>query len=71
MDEKITDVLAILDREESPSQREIAKQIVFLVGSVNTLIKKCPKKGLIKIERFNLRNIKYFLIPKGIKGKTR
>jgi DNA-binding MarR family transcriptional regulator len=70
MDEKITDVLAILDREDSPSQREIAKQTGFSVGLVNTLIKKCAKKGLVKIERLNSRNIKYILTPEGIKKNT-
>jgi DNA-binding MarR family transcriptional regulator len=70
MDEKITDVLTILDREDSPSQREIAKQTGFSVGLVNTLIKKCAKKGLVKIERLNSRNIKYILTPEGIKEKT-
>jgi len=70
MDEKITDVLTILDREDSPSQREIAKQTGFSVGLVNTLIKKCAKKGLVKIERLNSRNIKYILTSEGIKEKT-
>jgi len=70
MDEKITDVLTILDRKDSPSQREIAKQTGFSVGLVNTLIKKCAKKGLVKIERLNSRNIKYKLTPEGIKKKT-
>jgi DNA-binding MarR family transcriptional regulator len=70
MDEKITDILTILDREDSPSQREIAKQTGFSVGLVNTLIKKCAKKGLVKIERLNSRNIKYILTPEGIKEKT-
>jgi len=70
MDEKITDVLTILDREDSPSQREIAKQTGFSVGLVNTLIKKCAKKGLVKMERLNSRNIKYILTPEGIKEKT-
>ena len=70
MDEKITDVLTILDREDNPSQREIAKQTGFSVGLVNTLIKKCAKKGLVKIERLNSRNIKYILTPEGIKEKT-
>lgn len=41
MDKKITDVLTILDRVDSSSQREIAKQTGFSVGLVNTLIKIC------------------------------
>lgn len=71
MDEKITDILMIIDQEDDPSQREIANQVGFSVGSVNALIKKCAKKGFVKIERINSRNIKYILTPKGIKEKTK
>lgn len=71
MDEKITDILQVLDQEDDPSQREIANQVGFSVGSVNALIKKCAKKGFVKIERINARNIKYILTPKGMKEKTK
>src|SRR6056297_1704699 len=71
MNEKITDVLNILDKEDKPSQREIAKKTGFSLGLVNILIKKCAKKGLLKIERLNSRNIKYILTPEGIKEKTK
>lgn len=71
MEEKITDILNILDTKESPSQREIAKETGISLGLVNTLLKKCAKKGLIKIERLNSRNIKYILTPAGIKEKTK
>lgn len=71
MDEKITDILMVLDQEEDPSQREIANQVGFSVGSVNALIKKCAKKDFVKIERINARNIKYILTPKGMKEKTK
>jgi DNA-binding MarR family transcriptional regulator len=70
MEEKINDVLDILDREESPSQREIAKKTGFSLGLVNILIKKAVKKGLLKVEKLNSRNIKYILTPEGIKEKT-
>lgn len=71
MNEKINDVLEILDREESPSQRRIAKETGFSLGLVNILIKKAVKKGFIKINRLNSRNIKYILTPQGIKEKTK
>src|SRR6056297_284108 len=71
MNEKITDVLNILDKEDKPSQREIAKKTGFSLGLVNILIKKCAKKGLVKIERLNSRNIKYILTPQGIKEQTK
>ncbi|WP_234971284.1 winged helix-turn-helix transcriptional regulator [Halanaerobium congolense] len=71
MEQKITDILNILNSKDSPSQREIAKEAGISLGLVNTLLKKCAKKGLIKIERLNSRNIKYILTPAGIKEKTK
>ena len=71
MNEKITDVLHILDKEDNPSQREIAQKTGISLGLVNTLIKKCAKKGLVKIEKLNSRNIKYILTPQGIKTITK
>jgi DNA-binding MarR family transcriptional regulator len=41
MNKKMTDVLNILDQEDNPSQREIAKKTGFSLGLVNILIKKC------------------------------
>jgi DNA-binding MarR family transcriptional regulator len=71
MEQKITDILNILNSTDNPSQREIAKKAGISLGLVNTLLKKCAKKGLIKIERLNSRNIKYILTPAGIKEKTK
>src|SRR6056297_1357894 len=62
MQEKITDILNILNSKDSPSQREIAKEAGISLGLVNTLL---------KIERLNSRNIKYILTPAGIKEKTK
>jgi len=70
MSEKIADILNILDKDENLSQREIAQKTGISLGLVNTLIKKCVKKGLVKIERLNSRNIQYILTPEGIKEKT-
>ncbi|MCC3145647.1 winged helix-turn-helix transcriptional regulator [Halanaerobium sp. Z-7514] len=71
MEKKITDILEILDKEDSPSQRKIAEETGFSLGLVNILIKKAVKKGLLKIEKLNSRNIKYIITPEGIKEKTK
>ncbi|MFW6282156.1 MAG: winged helix-turn-helix transcriptional regulator [bacterium] len=71
MNEKITDILHILDKEDNPSQREIAKKTGISLGLVNTLIKKCAKQGLVQIDKLNSRNIKYVLTPAGIKKITK
>ena len=40
------------------------------LGTVNILLKKMIKKGLVKIERLNARSLRYMLTPKGLKEKT-
>ena len=40
MEQKITDILNILNSKDSPSQREIAKEAGISLGLVNTLLKK-------------------------------
>lgn len=40
------------------------------LGSVNILIKKLVKKGLVKMEKLNARSISYMLTPKGFIEKS-
>lgn len=64
-------VLNILDKEKNPSQRDIVDKTGISLGLVNTLIKKCAEKGLVKIKKLNSRNIKYILTPDGVKKITK
>ncbi|HYE12007.1 MAG TPA: winged helix-turn-helix transcriptional regulator [Patescibacteria group bacterium] len=64
------DVLRIVANNPSISQRMISKETGISLGQVNFLIKKCVKKGLIKIEGQTTKSIKYNLTPKGIAEKT-
>ena len=71
MSKKEKDLLMVLDNNENISQRKIAKKTGLSLGTVNTLIKKCVKKGLLKIEKLNSRNLRYILTPAGIKEKMK
>lgn len=64
------DILKIIADNPSMSQRKIAEQTGISLGQVNFLIKKCVKKGLIKIEGQTTKSIKYNLTPKGIAEKA-
>lgn len=64
------DILKILADNPSISQRKIAEQTGISLGQVNFLIKKCVKKGLIKIDGQTSKSIRYNLTPKGIAEKT-
>ncbi|QXM06685.1 winged helix-turn-helix transcriptional regulator [Crassaminicella indica] len=71
MKENEMNILEILSGDSNISQRDIAKKTNMSLGMVNTLIKKCVKKGLIKIENLNARSVRYILTPKGIEEKAK
>lgn len=64
------DILKIVAENPDISQRKIAEQTGISLGQVNFLIKKCVRKGLIKIEGQTAKSIKYNLTPKGIAEKA-
>lgn len=64
------DILKIVAENPGVSQRKIAEQTGISLGQVNFLIKKCAKKGLIKIEGQTSKSIKYNLTPKGLSEKA-
>lgn len=64
------DILQILAENPQISQRKIAEQTGISLGQVNFLIKKCVKKGLVKIEGQSPKSIRYNLTPKGMKEKA-
>ena len=64
-------VLDYLKNNYQTSQREIAENTGLSVGTVNLLIKKMAKKGLIKLERINGRTLRYILTSKGMAEKAR
>jgi DNA-binding Lrp family transcriptional regulator len=64
------DILKIVSENPLISQRKISEQTGLSLGQVNFLIKKCVKKGLIKIEGQTAKSIKYNITPKGIAEKA-
>ena len=64
------DILRIVAGNPSISQRMIAMQTGISLGQVNFLIKKCAKKGLIKIEGQTSKSIRYNITPRGIAEKA-
>jgi DNA-binding Lrp family transcriptional regulator len=64
------DILKIVSENPRISQRKISEQTGISLGQVNFLIKKCAKKGLIKIEGQTAKTIKYNITPKGLSEKA-
>jgi DNA-binding MarR family transcriptional regulator len=68
---RIVGLLASVEREASISQRKLASELGLALGLVNTYIKRCVKKGLIKVQEVPSRRYAYYLTPQGFAEKSR
>jgi EPS-associated MarR family transcriptional regulator len=68
------DLMHIIEKDGTASQRLISQNSGFSIGKVNYCVKALIDIGYIKIRNFNSSNKKlnytYILTPKGIREKT-
>lgn len=67
----IAGLLAFVEREAHVSQRVLAGELGVALGLVNSYIKRCVKKGLIKVHQVPSRRYAYYLTPSGFAEKSR
>ncbi len=70
-DKAMMDLLATIDDQENLSQRNLAERIGVALGLTNALLKRCIRKGLIKVQTVPARRYVYFVTPKGFLEKSR
>lgn len=64
-------VLTAVDSNAAVTQRALAHDLGIALGLANTYIKRCVKKGLIKISDAPAKRYAYYLTPQGFAEKTR
>jgi DNA-binding MarR family transcriptional regulator len=66
-------VLGVLNSVEdgATSQRRIASELGVALGLVNAYLKRCVKKGLVKVSEAPARRYAYYLTPHGFAEKSR
>lgn len=64
-------IMSAIEENKSLTQRELSSELGVSVSTVNVLINKMIKAGLIKINHVSKRQVLYMLTPKGIIEKTR
>lgn len=67
-------VLGLLNSVEADgarSQRRIAAELGIALGLVNAYLKRCIKKGLVKVHDAPTRRYAYYLTPQGFAEKSR
>ena len=58
-------------KEESLSQRELAKRVGIALGLVNSYLKNLVAKGFVRVKNFPSNRYAYLLTPQGITEKSR
>ncbi len=64
-------VLTAVEHDSGLSQRALAGRLGIALGLVNAYIKRCVKKGHIKIKQVPPNHYAYYLTPKGFTEKSR
>ena len=71
-DKEITmKLLDSLDNKDNTTQKSAAQSLGIAVGLVNTYIKRCIKKGWLKVKNIPAHRYAYYLTPKGFTEKSR
>ncbi len=67
----ILDLLSEVHRDSRATQREIATNMGIALGLTNGYLKRCIKKGLIKVSQAPANRYLYYLTPAGFSEKAR
>jgi DNA-binding MarR family transcriptional regulator len=71
-DEQVTlELLDAIAQRSDVSQRHLAAKLGIALGLTNSYLKRCAKKGLVKIKEVPANRYLYYLTPKGFAEKSR
>ena len=65
------ELLQAIDNKDDISQRHLAQQMGVALGLANSYLKRCVKKGLIKMKTAPANRYLYYLTPHGFAEKAR
>ena len=69
--EVLLELLTAVDRDSNISQRTISRELGVALGLANAYLKRCIRKGWIKVQHVPRRRYLYYLTPQGFAEKTR
>jgi DNA-binding MarR family transcriptional regulator len=65
------EILQTIEDKSDVTQRHLADQLGVALGLANSYLKRCARKGLIKIHQAPTNRYLYYLTPKGFAEKSR
>ena len=67
----VLSVLSSIERDSSITQRKLASELGIALGLANAYLRRCARKGLIKMSQVPLNRYAYYLTPQGFAEKSR
>lgn len=64
-------VLTAIEEDDHATQRAISKDLGIALGLTNAYLKRCVKKGFIKVRQIPANRYAYYLTPQGFAEKSR
>ena len=65
------ELLEVIDEKSDVTQRYLARELNVALGLANSYLKRCVRKGLVKIQQAPANRYLYYLTPKGFAEKSR
>lgn len=64
-------ILQSIEQQSNITQRNLSQRLGLALGLINSYLKHCINKGLVKIEQIPANRYLYYLTPKGFAEKSR
>ncbi len=64
-------LLTSIERDSSVTQRKLAGDLGIALGLANAYLRRCVRKGLVKMSQVPLNRYAYYLTPQGFAEKSR
>jgi len=65
------EILDTIEKREDVSQRHLARHLGVALGLANSYLKRCIRKGYVKVSQAPANRYLYYLTPKGFAEKSR
>lgn len=70
-DARTLEILDTVQRNEQMSQRHLSRQLGVALGLANSYLKRCVRKGWVKVQQAPANRYLYYLTPGGFAEKSR
>jgi DNA-binding MarR family transcriptional regulator len=67
----VLSVLASIERDCAITQRALARELGIALGLANAYLRRCVRKGLVKMRQVPINRYAYYLTPQGLAEKSR